>query len=91
MYHYANHPEDLEALGEFTPAQVVKAVARLSDKLNPPAKEEKKDEEEQPVKIQSKAPVPIKPVSGGSTKNSVPLDQADMAEYKKRRAAGERR
>ena len=39
----------------------------------------------------SKAPTPIRPVSGGSSRSSVPLDQLDdMAEYKRRRAAGEK-
>jgi hypothetical protein len=43
-------------------------------------------------RIQSRAPEPIKPVSGGSTRYSVPLDQVeDQQEYKRRRQAGEKR
>jgi hypothetical protein len=38
----------------------------------------------------SRAPTPIRPVSGGSSKSSVPLDQQDMSAYKKRRASGEK-
>jgi hypothetical protein len=84
VYYYATHPEELEKLGELTPGQIGKAVGRVSDKLTPKEKEPPKP------KLVSKAPAPIKPVSGGATKNSTPLDQVDMAEYKKRRAAGER-
>jgi hypothetical protein len=88
LYHYGSHPEEFEKLGELTPAQVVKAIARLSDKIVP-AKEEKAEEKHE--KPKSKAPTPIRPVSGGSSKSSVPLSETEtMAEYKKRRAAGER-
>jgi len=38
----------------------------------------------------SHAPIPIRPVSGGSSKTSVPLDETDMTEFKKRRRAGEK-
>jgi hypothetical protein len=85
LYHLGQNAEEFAKLGEMTPAQVVKAVARLSDKLAPKA-----EKEPAKPKLVSKAPAPIKPVSGGATKNSTPLDQVDMAEYKKRRAAGER-
>lgn len=85
QYYYGTHPDEFEALGDMTPAQVVKAVARLSDKLAPPKEAPK-------PKLVSKAPEPIKPVNGGASRNTTPLDQVDdMAEYKKRRAAGEKR
>jgi hypothetical protein len=39
-------------------------------------------------KVVSKAPSPIKPVNGGSTRSHVPLDELDMPAFKKARAAG---
>jgi len=91
QYWYGKHPEEFLKLGGLTPAQVVKAVARLSDKLGPAETEEKEETEEveeKPAKIVSKSAPPIKPVSGGNTKSSVSLDQMDMAAYRKARAAG---
>jgi len=86
LYYLGQNAEEFAKLGEMTPARVVKEVARLSDKLAPKA-----EKEHAKPKLVSKAPAPIKPVSGGATKNSVPLDEVeDMQEYKKRRAAGER-
>jgi hypothetical protein len=41
-------------------------------------------------KLVSQAPPPIRPVSGGSSRSTVPLDEADMTDYKKRRRAGEK-
>jgi len=42
-------------------------------------------------RLVSKAPAPIRPVTGGINRSSVPLDQLDdMSEYKRRRAAGEK-
>jgi hypothetical protein len=90
-YYYGKHPDEFLKLGGLTPAQVVKAVARLSDKLGPVETEEKEETEEveeKPAKIVSKSAPPIKPVSGGNTKSSVSLDQMDMAAYRKARAAG---
>jgi hypothetical protein len=87
LYHLGQNAEEFAKLGEMTPAQVVKAVARLSDKIGTP----KAEKETPKPKLVSKAPAPIKPVSGGATKNSIPLSEIDdMREYKRRRAAGER-
>ena len=87
-YYYSKHTDELEKLGELTPGQIGKAVGRIADKFS--EKEEEKAEEKH-EKPKSKAPTPIRPVSGGSSKSSVPLDTVEtMAEYKKRRAAGER-
>jgi hypothetical protein len=38
-----------------------------------------------------RAPSPIEPVRGGSSRSAVPLDQADYREYKRRRDSGEGR
>ena len=84
LYFYGTHQEEFAKLGDMTPAQVVKAIARQSDKLTG------KKEEPKP-KLVSKAPPPIHPVSGGATKSTVPLDQTEsMAEYKKLRQAGQK-
>jgi len=91
LYHYGKHPDELMALGALSPAQVVKAIARLSDKLGPvvEAKEETEEKpEEKPEKIVSKAAPPIRPVGTGSTKSTIPLDKMSMADYNKARDAG---
>jgi len=97
LYYYASHPEELMALGELTPAGVVKAIARVSDKIVVPEKKEDEDEEEteeeieveeKPAKIVSKSAPPIRPINTGSTKSTVPLDKMSPRDYEKARDAG---
>jgi hypothetical protein len=86
--YLAEHPEMAAELMEMSPLRATANVWKLSESLAPEEKEEK--EEKPPVveKIVSKAPPPIKPVGGGSTKSSVPLGEMSMRDYKKARAAG---
>lgn len=85
MYYLGKHREELEAMYEMTPAQIVKTIGRISDKFVP--KTEQGKQEEKP-KTKSKAPEPIEPVNTASTKNYVPIDKIeDPVEYKARRRA----
>lgn len=94
MYYFGKHPEELEQLADKSAVGITKAIARISDKLTAkPAEEETEDEPEEkkePIKLVSKAKPPIKPVTGGTTKSTVPLDQMDMDAYRKARDAGRR-
>ena len=97
LYHLASHPEELAKFAGLSPVKIQMAMGRLADKIGhaEPEEEEEEEQEEQkpaeeekPKKPVSKAPTPIKPVGGSSTKSSVPLDSMNMADYKKARAAG---
>src|SRR6266705_1533291 len=79
-YYYGKHPDEFLQLGGKTPAQVVKAVARLSDKLTPATADDDDETQdeivvEKPAKIVSKSAPPIKPVNSGNTRSTVPLDK----------------
>lgn len=99
-YHLGKHPEICEQMMKAHPLEAVAMAVKISEQLAKENKgeddeEEKKEEEEvpekqetKPAKPVSKAPAPIKPVSGGTTKSSVPLDSMDMREYNKARKAG---
>jgi hypothetical protein len=96
LYYLGKHPDELAKLGGLSPARVQMAVGRIIDKLEAQQASEEENEEEQEIppakeekpKIVSKAPAPIRPVGGSSTKSSVPLDKMSMADYEKARAAG---
>lgn len=89
-YYLGKHPEMCEELLQMGSLRAIGKVWRISEELAGEQEKEAKPEEkeEKQEKLASKAPAPIKPVGGGSTKSSVPLDQLNMAEYKKARAAG---
>jgi hypothetical protein len=97
-YYLAKHPEVYEQMNELNrdvnnqedQAEILDIVSRISHKLSEekPGTSEEDQPEEKPVKIVSRSAPPIKPVSGGNTKSSVPLDQMSMTDYRKHRAAG---
>lgn len=83
MEYYYENPEEFSELHSMPPEEVVIEVAGVVRQIKKGQKSEDK-----PVKIVSKSAPPIKPVSGGNTKSSVPLGEMDMAAYRKARAAG---
>lgn len=90
-YFLAKNPETREELKAMTLGKAIAELGKISAALG--AVEEKKVEkpvkaEEQPAKFPSKSAPPIKPVPGGNSKSSVPLDQMDMKAFKAARAAG---
>jgi hypothetical protein len=94
-YHLGKHPELRDQLLEMSNLKAIGKVWRISEELAGEKKEETEDDDKESEKVEakpakpvSKVPAPIKPVGGGSTKSSVPLDQLSMSEYKKARAAG---
>jgi hypothetical protein len=93
VYFLGKNPEICEDLMKMSQFQAIGKVWRISEGLEPDEAEEK---EEEAPKAKAKEPeekpkakfAPIKPVSGGSTRSSKPLDSMDMVEFKKARAAG---
>jgi len=84
-YYLGKNPDFCEKLMNMSAGKVIAEVWKLSEKLAGETKTEDEPEEEKPI---SKAPEPIKPVSGGSSRSSVSLDKMSLSEYKKARAAG---
>jgi hypothetical protein len=90
----AQNPELCGELMEMTPSRAIAEVWKISEKLEAAGTEEKDEEEEKPVakaaeeKPARKVPTPLRTVSGGSTRSTLPLDKTDYAAYKKLRAQG---
>lgn len=95
-YYLGKHPEVCEEMMNVHPLEAVAMAVKISEKL---AGEEKKEEEEPEekeeeveVKVEEKPAkkvfTPITPVTGGTSRSSVPLDKAGFDAYKKGRAAG---
>lgn len=98
-YHVGQNAELREELLGLDPIEAVGRAWEISKELGGKKEEAEENEgdekaveteetEEKPVKLTSKAPAPIKPVGGGSTKSTIPLDKMNLKEYKKARAAG---
>jgi hypothetical protein len=75
--HIVKDTEISKRLNQMSPSQRTLELGRISAKL-----------EGNRPRIVSKAPPPIHPVGGSSTKSSVPLDKADMKTYNAARDAG---
>lgn len=95
MYYLGQHPDELAKMGGLSPAQVVKAVGRLADKLSVTETEQDKPEEQEEVaeeKPKRVPPTPIKPLNTGSSRTSVPLHKIDdQRAYVAARRAGRTR
>lgn len=93
VYFLGQHPDVCEDLMQMSQFQAIGKVWRISEGLEPDKEDEKEKEDEPKAKAKDEEKpkakfTPIKPVSGGSTKNHKPLDEMSMAEFKKARAAG---
>lgn len=85
-YFLGTHPQVCKDLMKMSEARAVAEIGRLSARLEVPAEKEEREEQKrgpdrQPVV--SKAPAPIRQLSGHATKSSVPLDQLDYSEFRK--------
>ena len=91
LHYYSENMDDFKAIKSMDPDDIMIELADLLKDVKETEKKLNAEAEEKHEKPKSKAPTPIRPVSGGSSKSSVPLSETEtMAEYKKRRAAGER-
>lgn len=94
-YFLGKHPEICKEMMEAPKSKAEAMAWKISETI---AGENKKQDEKQEepeekqaaetVKQKSKAPTPITPVSGGTTRSTIPLDKADFQAYKKLRSQG---
>jgi hypothetical protein len=80
MKHLIMNPEASQRLAAMSQERASLELGRISERL-----------EGRNGGFVSKSAPPIKPVSGGNTRSSVPMDEMDMASYIKARAAGRTR
>jgi len=66
MYHFGSHPDEAEALLKMTPAQQVRAIARIEMKLETPSANAEPVATPKPKVAASSAPAPIRPVQASS-------------------------
>lgn len=74
-YYLAKHEDEAEDIIKMTPVQIHKAFAKIETKL-----------ETTPAANGTKAPKPINPVGGGSSRTTKALGEMSFQEYKKARA-----
>lgn len=92
-YRLGSDSELRDAIMAMDPLEAIGKAWEISREIATKGKsksvEKDDDEDEEEVKAAKVKEAPIKPVSGGVTKSSIPLDKTDFAAYKKRRAQGQ--
>lgn len=81
MYHLCQNPEECDRIAQMHPRDAIKEIGRLEAQLDV-AQTTGPTPKAEPV---TKAPRPIKPVGGGVTASTVPLDQMNYQDYKRAR------
>ena len=88
----AQNAEIREELNQMPSSKAIKEAWVISEKLAADEEEEEEKPEEKAKEVEEKparkAPAPIRPVSSGSSRSTIPLDKADYQAYKKLRAQG---
>lgn len=74
LYHFAEHPEDAERLGNLPIAKMLKEFGKLEDRLAKPKEEVTEVKETKPAAEISRAPAPITPIKGGNGAVEVPIN-----------------
>lgn len=99
-YFLGKNPEICEEMCAVHPLEAVAMAVKISEQLEKNSGEEAETEEEEEPEEKAekaaaeeekpvrKAPAPIKPVSGGTTRSTIPLAKTDYQTYKKLRAQG---
>ena len=88
-YFLGLHPQVCKDLNAMSQPRAIVEIAKISARLEGPAEKQKNENQRgqnsgpDKVAVTSRAPAPIKPLSGHSTKSTVSLDQLDYAEYRK--------
>lgn len=80
-YYLGKHPQVCKQLMEMTPVAALTKVGQIAAALEPV--EETEPSSEPVPKIKTRAAQPIRPVSGNSTKSSVPIDELPFDQYRK--------
>jgi len=96
VYYLVNDVETLNQMNKVRSEKAVEMAENIILKLNQEDMGDGDDEEEEKQdpkpaaksKPVSKAPEPVKPIKGGSSKSYVPLDEMSLPDYKKGRASG---
>ena len=82
MYHLCQNPEECDRIAQMHPRDAIKEIGRLEAQLDVARSTTGPTPRAEPV---TKAPRPIKPVGGGVTASTVPLDQMSYQDYKRAR------
>lgn len=82
MYHLCQNPEECDRIAQMHPLSAIKEIGRLEARLDVARSTTGPTPKAEPV---TKAPRPIKPVGGGVTASTVPLDQMNYQDYKRAR------
>lgn len=85
LYKLCQKPEEIKRIAALPPMQQAREMFKLEQSLTPAPSEEKEKQPPEPKK--STLPTPIKPVSGGTSKSTVKLDEVSMDEYVRQRKA----
>lgn len=80
QYYLAKNPKVASDLAKMSPQMAMARAGAIADQLG--QEETPATEEARPVSKKS-APAPIRPVSGSSTKSSVPLDELEYQEFRR--------
>ena len=80
LYYLAQNPDECAELRDLSPVAAASRIGRISAMLA-------KEEPAPAPKPVTKAPPPVKHVGGSSSKSAVPLDQMDMASFRRARMA----
>ena len=91
-YYLGKNTDVCKELMEMSPSQAMARIWEISKELGAEESEEDDKPQEKAAaeeeKPKRKAPVPIRPVAGGTTRAAIPLDKTNFADYKKLRAQG---
>lgn len=88
-YHLGQHPELCEELSEnvddplYVVTRIGQIAAQLDTQVTEPQESEQEEEPAPKPKAVSKAPAPISPVRGSSTKSSIPIDEMSYADFRR--------
>jgi hypothetical protein len=80
MYHLCQHPEECDRISEMHPMMAIKEMGKLEARI-----EAAQTGPVSSAETVTRAPRPIKPVGGGATASTVPLDQLPYQEFKRMR------
>ncbi len=99
-YFLGKNPEICEEMLSVHPLEAVAMAVKISESLENEQGQESDEEKAERERIEAeeaakaaekparRAPAPIRPVSGGSSRSTIPLDKASFADYKKLRSQG---
>src|SRR5215469_8432575 len=89
-YFLGKNPQVVKSLNKMSVPTAMAEVGRISARLEGPQDKEKESNQERKINsgpdrepIVSRAPAPIKPLSGHATKSSVPIDEMSYSDYRR--------